>query len=82
MRTTVDRLRTWDRRSQVHESADRNLSRAFVQLRTFADKLALSSEMVERAAYIYRKALEQRADTGKVDNRDDGGCALCRVQRQ
>lgn len=59
MKTTVDRLRTWDRRSQIHESADRNLSKAFMQLRTFVDKLSLSEEMVERAAYIYRKALER-----------------------
>jgi len=65
MKTTVDRLRTWDRRSQVHESADRNLSRAFMQLRTFSDKLSLSDEMVEKAAYIYRKALERGLIRGR-----------------
>jgi len=65
MRTTVDRLRTWDRRSQVHESADRNMSRAFVQLRTFSDKLSLNNEIIERAAYIYRKALERGLIRGR-----------------
>jgi transcription initiation factor TFIIB len=65
MRSTVDRLRTWDRRSQVHESSDRNLSRAFVQLRTFSDKLSLSDEIIERAAYIYRKALERGLIRGR-----------------
>ena len=65
MRSTVDRLRTWDRRSQVHESSDRNMSRAFVQLRTFSDKLSLSDEIVERAAYIYRKALERGLIRGR-----------------
>lgn len=65
MRTTVGRLRTWDRRSQVHEASDRNLSRAFMQLRTFTDKLSLSDEMVERAAYIYRKALERGLIRGR-----------------
>jgi transcription initiation factor TFIIB len=65
MKTTVDRLRTWDRRSQVHESSDRNLSRAFMQLRTFADKLSLSDDTVERAAYIYRKALERGLIRGR-----------------
>jgi transcription initiation factor TFIIB len=65
MRSAVDRLRTWDRRSQVHESADRNLSRAFVQLRTFSDKLSLSDEIIERAAYIYRKALERGLIRGR-----------------
>ncbi len=65
MRTAVDRLRTWDRRSQMHESADRNLGKAFIQLRTFADKLSLSEEIVERAAYIYRKALERGLIRGR-----------------
>jgi transcription initiation factor TFIIB len=65
MRTTVDRLRTWDRRSQMHESADRNMGKAFMQLRTFADKLSLSEEIVERAAYIYRKALERGLIRGR-----------------
>ena len=65
MRTTVDRLRTWDRRSQVHESADRNLSSAFMQLRTFTDKLSLSNDTVERAAYVYRKALERGLIRGR-----------------
>ncbi len=65
MKTAVDRLRTWDRRSQIHESSDRNLSRAFMQLRTFSDKLSLSDEIIERAAYIYRKALERGLIRGR-----------------
>ncbi len=65
MRSAVDRLRTWDRRSQVHEPADRNMTRAFVQLRTFSEKLSLSDEVVERAAYIYRKALERGLIRGR-----------------
>ena len=65
MRTSLDRLRTWDRRSQMHESADRNMGKAFVQLHTFADKLSLSDEMVERAAYIYRKALDRGLIRGR-----------------
>ena len=39
MKSTVERLRTWDRRSQVHESADRNRRQAFSELRAFSDKL-------------------------------------------
>ena len=65
MRTTLDRLRTWDRRSQMHESADRNMGKAFVQLRTFADKLSLSEDIVERGAYVYRKALEKGLIRGR-----------------
>ena len=65
MKSTVERMRTWDRRSQVHLSTDVNLRRAFDQLRTLAEKLAVSQEVVERAAYIYRKALERGLIRGR-----------------
>jgi transcription initiation factor TFIIB len=65
MRSTVDRMRTWDRRSQVHESADRNLRQAFNELRRFADKLTVSDAITEKAAYIYRKALERNLVRGR-----------------
>lgn len=56
-RAGIERLRTWDRRSQVHEPIDRNLRQALSELDRTADKLNLSEPVVERAAYIYRKAL-------------------------
>ncbi len=59
MRSTVARLRTWDNRSQVHESMDRNLRQAFSELDRFAEKLAVHESVIEKAAYIYRKALER-----------------------
>jgi transcription initiation factor TFIIB len=65
MKSTVDRLRTWDRRSQVHESADRNLRQAFSELRTFSDKIKVSDAVTERAAYFYRKALERNLVRGR-----------------
>jgi transcription initiation factor TFIIB len=65
MKSTVDRLRTWDRRSQVHESADRNLRQAFSELRRFSDKLAVSEAVTEKAAYFYRKALERGLVRGR-----------------
>ncbi len=65
MRSTVERLRTWDRRSQVHESADRNLRQAFSELRRFSDKLSVSEAVTEKAAYIYRKALERNLVRGR-----------------
>jgi transcription initiation factor TFIIB len=64
MRSTVERMRTWDRRSQAH-SSDRNMIRAFAQLRTFAEKLSLSEEAIEKAAYIYRKAMERGLVRGR-----------------
>ncbi len=65
MKSTVERLRTWDRRSQVHQSADRNLRQAFGELRRFSDKLSVSEAVTERAAYIYRKALERNLVRGR-----------------
>ena len=65
MKSTVERMRTWDRRSQVHESADRNLRQAFSELRRLSDRLAVSEAVTERAAYFYRKALERGLVRGR-----------------
>jgi transcription initiation factor TFIIB len=68
MKSTVERLRTWDRRSQVHESTDRNLRQAFSELRRLSDKLVVSKAVTERAAYFYRKALERGLVRGRSIN--------------
>jgi len=65
MRSTVERLRTWDSRSQAHESTDRNLRQAFSELRRLSDKLVVSEAVTERAAYFYRKALERGLVRGR-----------------
>jgi len=65
MKSTVERLRTWDRRSQANEAADRNLRQAFSELRRFADKLSVSEAVTEKAAYFYRKALERNLVRGR-----------------
>ena len=65
MKTTVERLRTWDRRSQVHESVDRNLRQAFSELDRLAEKLNVSDAVIEKAAYIYRKAIEKKLIRGR-----------------
>lgn len=57
MHSTMRRLRTYDFRSQVHTSTDRNLMRAFGELGRQRDKLGLSDAMIDKTAYIYRKAL-------------------------
>lgn len=57
MKNTIERLRTWDNRSQVHEPVDRNFRQAFSELNRLKDKLVISDAVVEKAAYIYRKAL-------------------------
>ncbi len=56
MKSTIERLRTWDSRSQVHEPVDRNFRQALSELNRLKDKLAISDAVIEKAAYIYRKA--------------------------
>lgn len=65
MRATIERLRTWDSRSQVHEPVDRNLRQAFSELDRLADKLNVGDAVIERSAYIYRKALERGLVRGR-----------------
>ena len=65
MRQQFERLRTWDRRSKVHTSADRNLRQAFGELQRLAEKVNVSEAVTEKAAYIYRKALDKRLIKGR-----------------
>ena len=65
MRSTIERLRTWDRRSQAHEAANRNLRQALTELNRLKDKLAISANVLEKAAYIYRKAMEKNLARGR-----------------
>jgi transcription initiation factor TFIIB len=55
----MDRLRKWDRRSPAYGSVERNLGQAMNELDRIGDKLAISPATKEKAAYIYRKALER-----------------------
>jgi len=46
MKSTIERLRTWDSRSQVHEPVDRNLRQALSELNKLKDKVAISAKSV------------------------------------
>ncbi len=65
MKSTIMRLRTWDSRSKAHTSSDRNLRQALSQLLTLKDKLSLPDSVIEKSAYIYRKALEKGLVRGR-----------------
>ena len=65
MKTTIKRLRVWDSRSQVSTSTQRNFRQAFSELGIVKDKLALPDAVVEKAAYIYRKATEKKLVRGR-----------------
>ena len=59
MRNAIDRLRRWDSRSPAFGSREKNLSIALRELDKMGDKLGVSQPVKERAAYIYRKALDR-----------------------
>jgi transcription initiation factor TFIIB len=59
IRSTMQRLRTWDFRLQLNTPSDRNLRTAFMLLDTLKDKLGLSDAIIENTAYLYRKAQQR-----------------------
>jgi transcription initiation factor TFIIB len=65
MRFTMNRLRTWDRRSQTDTSTQRSLRQAFNELDRLEDKLGLSDSVIEKTAYIYRKVQERGLIRGR-----------------
>jgi len=64
MRSTFDRLRAWDFRIKGRD--ERSLRRAFVDLDRLRSTLGLSDVIVEKAAYIYRRAQEQGLVRGRT----------------
>jgi transcription initiation factor TFIIB len=66
MRSTMGRLRAWDFRTQAHSPTDRNLRQAFSELDRLKDKLGVSEAVIEKTAYIYRKAQEQGLVRGRT----------------
>jgi transcription initiation factor TFIIB len=79
MRSTFDRLRTWDFR--IKGGDERSLKRAFVDLDRLRGMLRLSDAIVEKAAYIYRRAQEQGLVRGRT-MRAVMGAAIYIVQRE
>jgi transcription initiation factor TFIIB len=66
MRIRMNRLATWDMRSRLHTPKDRSLNQAFIQLDVLKDKLGLSDSIVEKTAYIYRKAQSSNLIRGRT----------------
>ncbi|HEU4446216.1 MAG TPA: transcription initiation factor IIB [Nitrososphaeraceae archaeon] len=66
IRSTIERLRTWDSRLQVNDSGNRGLRYAFCELDKMKDKLHLTDTIIEKAAYIYRKAQQRGMVRGRT----------------
>ena len=62
------RLRKWQIRSRVHSSVDRNLAQAMAELERLSSKVSISPPIKEKAAVIYRKALEKGLVRGRSIN--------------
>ena len=59
------RLRKWQIRTRVHYSADRNLAQAMNELARLVDKVDVKPPIKEKAAIIYRKALDKGTVRGR-----------------
>lgn len=66
MRFRMQRLKKWDSRSQRHSPSDRNLQQAFSMLAKLKERMGLPDMVIEKAAYIYRKAQERKLIRGRT----------------
>ncbi len=66
MSSAMERLRTWDARTRINVAGHRNLMGAFRELERLKDKLGLSYAIVQKTAYIYRKAQEKGLIRGRT----------------
>jgi transcription initiation factor TFIIB len=62
------RLRKWQIRSRVHSSSDRNLAQAMGELDRISGKVSISPPLKEKAALVYRKALDKGLVRGRSIN--------------
>jgi transcription initiation factor TFIIB len=66
IRSKMERLKVWDFRSHAHDSTNKNLIQAFNELDKLKDKLGLPDAVIERTAYIYRKARKRGLVRGRT----------------
>jgi len=65
MKKIFKRLRVWDSRSHTNYSDEKNMRHAFMELGKMKDKLSLPDAVIEKTAYIYRKALDKKLVRGR-----------------
>ena len=67
-KSTMDRLRTWDNRTMNSSPKSRNFIKAFTDLANICNKIKIPEAVKERAAEIYREALERKLIRGRTIN--------------
>jgi transcription initiation factor TFIIB len=80
MKQSMKRMRMWDSRSQAKTSSEKNLRIALYEMVKLKEKLGLSDAVVDRAAYLYRKAARAQLVRGRTVKSIVGACvyAACR----
>jgi transcription initiation factor TFIIB len=80
MKSSIERLRTWDSRTHTKNSADKNLIVALQEFDKVQSKLGLPDPVIERASLFYRKAIERNLIRGRSVKSIAAAClyASCR----
>lgn len=74
IRQDMNRMRLWDSRSQAKNTKERNLRAALSEMDKLKEKLSLSDAIIERSAYLYRKAAKAQLIRGRKINGILGAC--------
>lgn len=74
MKQTMKRMRLWDARSKAKNSSERNLRVALLEMEKLKEKLALTDSIMERSAYLYRKAVRAQLIRGRSIKGIVGAC--------
>jgi len=74
MKYSMARMRLWDSRIKANSTSERNLRFVLYEMYKLKDKLGLSEVVIERAAYIYRKATKARLVRGRSMKSMLGAC--------
>ena len=74
MRQTMKRMRLWDARSKAQTSSKRNLRIALMEMEKLKEKLSLADAIMERSAYLYRKAAKAQLIRGRSIKGVVGAC--------
>lgn len=64
--STIEKLRTWESRIHTHAHSEKSLRYAFRILEILKNKLGLSETIVEKTAYIFRKACDRQLLRGRT----------------